>query len=227
MPGASCGVDCPANCRTGYRSLPIIIRLNDDPHAQAQLLLPWYVNGTLSDAEAAQVARHLCECAECRDDLEMERALAGHVRTLPGAPDRGWAALKARVEGAHAAPERKAALLGRRIPLGWALLAQAASIAVVASLLIVTSGRAPQLYRTLGAAPRPETGNLVVVFKPDASEAAMRSVLTRNEARIVDGPTTTDAYVLHVTPGRRTAVLAELKADRDVSLAEPIDGDLR
>lgn len=185
------------------------------------------MNGTLSDAEAAQVARHLCECAECREDVAMERAMAGHLRTLPGgAPDRGWAALKARVEGSQA-PRRTATALTRRIPLGWALLAQAASIAVVASLLIVASGRPPQLYRTLGAAPHPETGNLVVVFKPDASEAAMRSVLTRNEARIVDGPTATDAYVLHVAPGRRKAVLAELKSDGDVSLAEPIDGDLR
>jgi anti-sigma factor RsiW len=183
------------------------------------------VNGTLEDSEAAKVARHLCECAECREDLEMERALAGHVRDLTG-EEPGWAALKARIDGVR--PLRpKARLFSRRIPVGWALLAQAASIAIVASLIIVTSTRAPQLYRTLGAVPHAATGNLVVIFKPDSSEAAMRTVLTQNQARIVDGPTATDAYVLHVAPEHRLAILARLKADRGISLAEPIDGDLR
>src|ERR1700742_3615465 len=107
-----------------------IIHLNDDPHTQTQHLLPWYVNGTLEDSETAQVERHLSECAECREDLKMETALAGHVKALPRDVDRGWEALRARIEGGQAAP-RKAALFSRRIPVGWAITAQAASIAIL------------------------------------------------------------------------------------------------
>ncbi len=213
-----------------------IIHLNDDPHAQTQLLLPWYLNGTLKETEEARVARHLSECAECREDLEMERTLAREVRTLPRDAEHGWAALKARVEGSRADGVRvdrtppassQIALFNRRIPLRWAVAAQAASLALMIPILALVLARPQPLYRTLGSASGAAVGNLVVVFKPDASEATLRRILTQSQARIVDGPTATDAYVLHVAADRRAAVLARLKSDRDVSLAEVIDGDIR
>lgn len=203
-----------------------IIHLNDDPHAQTQLLLPWHVNGTLRDPEAAQVAQHLSECAECREDFEMETALAREVRSLPGDADRGWAALKAQVEKRAPTPPRPP-LFNRRIPLRWALLAQAASFAVLIPILALTLARPQPHYRTLGSASGPAAGNLIVIFKPEASEATLRTILTQSQARIVDGPTATDAYVLHVAADRRDAVLARLKGDRHISLAEAIDGDIR
>ncbi len=201
-----------------------IIRLNGDLHAQTQHLLPWYVTGTLEDDEAAQVEKHLSECAECREEVEKEKALARQIRALPGDADRGWAALKARIDGTEAAP-REAALFRRRVPIGWAVAAQAASLAVLVPLLAFMLARPPALYRTLGSAPSAARGNLIVIFKPQSPEAALRATLVQNQARIVDGPTSADAYVLHVAADRRAAVLARLKGDRNVSLAEPIDGD--
>jgi hypothetical protein len=200
-----------------------IIRLNGDPHAQTQHLLPWYVTGALGGKELALVETHLSECAECREDAEIEKTLARHVRTLPCDVERGWASLKARIDSGQAA-QRKPTLLGRRIPVGWAVAAQAATLAIVILLTAFAPMRPQLLYRTLGAAPAAASGNLIVVFRPDSSEATLRSILMQNQARIVDGPTPTDAYVLHVDPARRAAVLAGLKRDRSVSLAEPIDG---
>jgi hypothetical protein len=201
-----------------------IIRLNGDPHAQTQHLLPWYVTGGLDGKELILVETHLNECAECREDAEIEKSLARHVRTLPCDVERGWQALKARIDGAKAAPPRKVTLFGRRIPIGWAVAAQAASFAVLVPLVVFTPVRPQLLYRTLGSAPAPAPGNLIVIFKPKSSEAALRAILTQSEARIVDGPTSTDAYVLQVAPERRAAVLARLKSDRNISLAEPIGG---
>jgi anti-sigma factor RsiW len=37
-------------------------------HARATEQIPWYVNGTLAPAEAAALAAHLEECAQCRRD---------------------------------------------------------------------------------------------------------------------------------------------------------------
>jgi hypothetical protein len=111
--------------------------------------------------------------------------------------------------------------------MGWAMAAQAASLAVLVPMLIFAFTREQPLYRTLGSAPSAASGNVVVIFKPDSSEQTLRTILMQNRARIVDGPTSTDAYVLHVPADRRTAVLSRLKGDRNVSLAEPIDGDAR
>jgi hypothetical protein len=197
-----------------------IIRLNDDPHAQTQHLLPWYVTGALDGKELAQVEQHLTECVECREDAEIEKALASQVRTLPCDVERGWATLKARIDGGRPVP-RKTTLFSRRIPLWWAVAAQAAILAIVVPILIFAPAR---LYRTVEAAPAGDSGNLIVVFRPDAPEAALRTILMRNQARIVDGPTPAGAYVLHLDPGRRAAALARLKEDPDVSLAGPLDG---
>jgi anti-sigma factor RsiW len=65
-----------------------IIRLNGDPHTQAQRLLPWYVNGALEGEELAQVEAHLTDCAECREDLKTEQSLAHEIRTLPASAGR-------------------------------------------------------------------------------------------------------------------------------------------
>jgi len=197
-----------------------IIRLNGDIHAQTQHLLPWFVTGALTGKEAAQVEKHLAECADCRADLEIETTLAREVRTLPCDVERGWATLKARLDEVKA-PQRKAALFDRPVPLGWAVAAQAASVAVLVATYILAQ---PQLvYRTLGAPPSAARGNLMVIFRPDSSEATLRATLMRNQARIVDGPTAADAYVLQVPADRRPAVLTQLRSDSIVALAQPID----
>jgi anti-sigma factor RsiW len=196
-----------------------IIRLNGDIHAQTQHLLPWFVTGALSGKEAAQVEKHLAECADCRADMEIEKTLAREVRTLPCDVDRGWAMLKARLDEPRP-QERRPALFSRRIPIGWAVAAQAAGLAIVATCTLTQ----PQLlYRTLGSPSGAPAGNLIVIFRPDAPEAALRATLTRNQARIVDGPASTGAYVLHVPADQRPAVLARLQSDRNIALAEPID----
>jgi hypothetical protein len=204
-----------------------IIRLNGDPHAQTQHLLPWYVTGALTGKELALVETHLGDCAECREDAEIEKTLARHVRTLPCDIERGWRTLRARIDDGPAGKPRKATLLGRRISVGWAVAAQAASLAILAPLLVLSLTRPPLLYRTLGSAPVTGRGNLIVVVKPRSSEASLRALLLETQARIVDGPTGADAYVLHVPPDRRAAALARLRSDDSISLAEPIEWTAR
>ena len=49
--------------------------MNDRPiqrgHEDLELLLPWYVNETLSPAEHEAVSRHIAECAECREHVTL------------------------------------------------------------------------------------------------------------------------------------------------------------
>jgi hypothetical protein len=52
----------------------------------------------------------------------------------------------------------------------------------------------------------------------------MRGALGAAGASIVGGPTSADAYLLHVAPAGRQNSLARLQADANVQLAQPIDG---
>ena len=49
-------------------------------HEELELLLPWYVNGTLEAAERAALDDHLAGCARCRAELAREEGLVAVLR---------------------------------------------------------------------------------------------------------------------------------------------------
>ncbi len=53
---------------------------SDVDHEQASLLLPWLVNGTLSETERFAVERHAADCAECTSDIEALRLIESAIR---------------------------------------------------------------------------------------------------------------------------------------------------
>jgi hypothetical protein len=65
---------------------------------------------------------------------------------------------------------------------------------------------------------------VIILFRPEATEAGMRSALRQSGASLVGGPTDADAYLLNVPEAQRPTALARLRADREVLMAEPIDG---
>ena len=208
-----------------------VIRLHGDPHRRTQQLLAWYVNGTLEHEEIAMVEAHLADCDECRGDLRLERMVGQAVATLPTEEGQGWMALRGRIEsrGARRGGRRwpsPPAFLGRPVPIGWAVAAQAASLALIAGLGWTALRPTAPAYVTLGAVAKPALGNLVVIFQPTTSERQLRGALEASQARLVDGPTASDAYVLHVDAARRSAALAQLRSNAHILLAEPIDGDV-
>ena len=64
---------------------------------------------------------------------------------------------------------------------------------------------------------------MIVTFRPDTSEQDLRNTLNESHARLVDGPTAADAYVLHVPAAERAAALVKLRQRANIVLAEPID----
>jgi anti-sigma factor RsiW len=48
-------------------------------HQRCCPLIPWYVNGTLSEDDREPLHRHLEVCAECRADLAFERQIHGRI----------------------------------------------------------------------------------------------------------------------------------------------------
>lgn len=213
-----------------------IIALSGGQHLETQSLLPWYVSRRLDASECARVEAHLAECSECRADAVSERRLAAEWASMPVETEANWLRLRERLildgaERARSAIFPSLADIARQAfertrswfpGMGWAL-AVGQGIALVAFAMSVRAPTPSPLYHVLGAAKAPSIGNVLVMFDPDASERRFRDAIWANHARIVDGPTATGAYVLHVPADERAAILVRLRARPDVALAQPID----
>src|SRR5439155_1384162 len=101
----------------------------------------------------------------------------------------------------------------------WVIAAQLAVIVVLGGVVIVGDDF-PAVYRTLGSgnANAVTTGSLVVVFDPATTEADLRRMLRDIGARLIDGPTRTNAYVLEVPETRREQAVRVLRNERAVVL---------
>jgi anti-sigma factor RsiW len=211
-----------------------VIRLHGE-HDEVQALMPWYASGTLDASDLARVEAHLGGCPECQAELRLERRLKSEIADLPVDVEEGWATLRGRLDigrpnrtrGAVrawlAASIDQARRSWRSAPpwLGWALAAQGAAILIIG--VLATPATQSARYHALGAAPVAAAGNVVVIFRPDTREAMLRQTLRRSHARLVDGPTAADAYLLSVPGSERSAILAELRGQPDIVMAEPVD----
>ncbi len=106
------------------------------------------------------------------------------------------------------------------------MAAQAAAVLLVVGITIPSlqqRSQPPAPYRTLGSRPRHPAGNVLVMFRAKTSEALLEALAAQNGARVVDGPTDSGAYMLDVPVSERDAVLARLRANPAVTLAQPID----
>ena len=205
-----------------------ILPLDSDEHRIAQQLLPWFVNESLDASESAQVAAHLVHCARCQADVAVQVGLRAVCVDVEGdnTVERDWSAMRGRLDPAPAAPPPpRAARTARpwwKQGLQIALALQAAVMLVLAVALIGESSRS-EPYRALGGAPSAEA-NVLAVFRADATETQMREALRAASARIVGGPTVTDAYLLRLSDAGPDA-LARLRMQPGVARVESLRGE--
>ena len=207
-----------------------IIRLQDELHARTQGLLPWYVNGTLDAAEREAVDAHLAQCAECESEVRRERMLAAQIAELGIDTEHGWEAMRERMTRLPPRASAPVRLLRRPVSFGWVVGAQLAAAALIVAVLLPTRHDATAIapaYHVLGTATTARVGNLIVQFGPEVTTRQVQAALAGADARIVDGPTVTGAYVLHVGEAQRAAALTRLRGMPGMVLAEPIDQGVR
>lgn len=222
-----------------------VVHLDSDPHVAVRNLLPWYVTGRLEPAEHADVEAHLSVCPVCRSELEFEREWQAAVKTQAsvagdGDADAGWANMQmlvdadasTRIPASGAADVRRRPAAYRPMPwfLGggaparaWAvpaLLSVALAVALVVTLR--PAARVDDGYHAL-AAPMDESATAVVRFRPQATEAEIRLSLNQSGARLVDGPTVTNAYIVRLPRDRYAAALAVLRKQPAVTLVEALE----
>jgi anti-sigma-K factor RskA len=201
---------------------------NENRDDGLDLLLPWYVNGTLSAEERRQVEAYLERSGRARDEVDLLRALRQQVKdeaveNSPG--ELGLQRLKREIKQADQAPAGGDRMAGRTISIAsfWRPLAAAACLVVVVQAGVMVGLRTGTIDPgTVGIASG-TTGLsapvLQVTFAPDATEEQIRELLQSAGASIAEGPTALGIYQLRLLDAESTSIdeaLTTLRANGDV-----------
>ena len=220
-------------------------------HQEISALIPWYLNGTLGEHDRRRVDAHLSSCADCRNELALDRHIyrsATAETAVEYMPAASLKRLQARLDGmdaaasggapaeaAAAAVPRAESRARRSSPLRWLM---AASVAVMALALSLTAAdrwlrsrahAAPSDYYTVTTpAPRPPGEVIRAVFSPSITLGELQKILAEAGLSIVAGPTEAGVYSLAATSRRPVNTsLALLRTHAEVRFAESTQPDAR
>lgn len=150
--------------------------------------LPFYANGTLSEEERAEVENSLQNDAALREELALLNSLRASMQAervdSPG--DVGLSRLMAEIDRTTPANQPGP-------PRFWRIAAGILlAIALAQGALLLAPGGTDTPYQLAGDA-EPE---ITVAFRPDVTEAELRSALLSAGLVIVDGPSALGLYGL-------------------------------
>lgn len=211
-------------------------------HRQAWDLIPWFVNGTAPDSCSESLEHHLSGCAECRAEVEAQRAIMQAMRTRPlvenmphGSLQKLWARIDSQpVEPAGSATRIEPAQGTRprqRSPrlvmwLAAAIAMQALLLGAVTVLLLRLPSEGGAFHTVSSAAAMAGPPGVRAVFAPDMTLGELQALLERAGLRIVNGPTAEGVYTLAATqassPPEVSRALALLRSHPSTRFAEPI-----
>ncbi|MEO8241312.1 MAG: hypothetical protein ABI832_03315 [bacterium] len=180
---------------------------------EAQALLPFHANGSLTGAEADAVAQALAEDPGLRQDLAALVALRQAMQDTPvqSPGEFGLARLMRAVEREAPAP--------RRFSLWQAVAAVAVIVALGQAIYIGSRPNGPAV--TLAG---DDSGpGLTVAFAPNATMQAISGLLTAQGLQVVDGPSALGLW--RVTGDDLPAASVALAASPLVEDVEPGPGD--
>ena len=180
-------------------------------HQQIRELMPWFVNGTLNEAEQSLVHQHLLTCTTCKKEVEELVQLSAQF---------GWPNDGIEPQESHrlASADFIASLPERHQTLPtWMIAGVAASVIVVAVAIAFLLPAGP-VYQTLSsdqAAPA-DTSVIQVVFRENATERVIRNTLYENDNVVLSGPSRLGVYRVAVSDNEGAVYIARLANNPDV-----------
>lgn len=214
------------------------------PHARAELIIPWLVNGSLpADAEPA-LREHISGCPACRKDYEEQLRLRAAMRAegpLVFAAESSYQKLLARIQKSDADREAAVGAADPRPPappaplrharpivrwLAAAVILQAFALGIGAWKWHSTVVPGDARYATLTSAPASDDSGprVRVLFRTDLPVGELQKVLQQAGAQIIDGPADGDVYTLRLASPKR---IAALRGNPAVLFAEPVQKGVR
>jgi hypothetical protein len=205
---------------------------------EIEMLLPWYVGGTLDATDRHRVERYLAQHPELRRQLDLIREERHETimanEALPTAPagalERLLVSLPVRRSGLRRWLSESEALralgllFGRSAPRAVRFAAYAAAVLLlaqgvaIAALILKTNGGS---YETAAGSEGSEGLAFFIAFTDAAPSAAITGLLQDLEAHIVDGPKPGGIYRILVrttdrSPSAEQALRRRLAEQRDL-----------
>jgi anti-sigma factor RsiW len=210
-------------------------------HEDIWNLLPWLVNGRLSEADYRRVEAHLRLCSSCREECAAQRQVYQIVAAdvaVEQMPTAGLNKLRQRIESLEAAaptrPESDATQRSADPATVWRLSGGsiAASVVGIAVALSVSTAllwnqarrEAGANYHTVtAAASQPADAVIRAVFAPNVTLSELQVLLDDAHLKIVSGPTEAGVYSLAMTGSQPIDwSLRQLRGHDTVRFAETI-----
>lgn len=203
-------------------------------HDEAFELLPWFVNGTLSDTEHVGVDRHIRTCLPCRIALQEQYQLQALLEEQPTVPLSAEPAFDRLLQEIGESRWRRVQRTRPWISLP-RFLPSVSRHAVTAAVLIISLGLASWLattsfdgdaeseFATLSAGSGSRF-DLDIVFVDGIAESELRALIRDIDGAITGGPSDIGRYRVRVgtSAGDRAdvdAVLQMLRSDQRVRFA--------
>ncbi len=171
-----------------------------DNQTKPELLLPWYVNGTLNDNERRQVEAWLESSEQAQEELQLLQQLSAElqeqVHSKQGsAGELGWRRLQKQLEP----------VVSEKKPVFWLRPALAAAVMLICvqSILLLYLWPAEQTdsdWQTLSAGHGQPA--IQVMFQPQATEKQIRELLQTYHLQLIDGPSAAGLYRARIMSGQ-------------------------
>jgi hypothetical protein len=189
--------------------------MSDARKTEIEELLPFWINGTLQEPEAAKVAAAVSEDPALQQEAELLRAVRRNFKDIheahAGPGEFGLARLNRTLDAEKAAP------MPRKLPVGsmaWGI--GSAIAASLATVLVLGTQTVPEpIYEQASGEP----AAVVVSFSPDASVAEISALVRERGLTIIDGPSAFGLFRMIPLPGEPvslTALAAQLEEDERV-----------
>lgn len=207
-------------------------------------LIPWLVNGRLSDSDCRRVEAHVRLCSACRNEYAAQRRiydLMSTDTTVEQMPMAGLNRLRQRVAEARRAvchdapPEPACAPSVSREDFAGKFRVRAAAVAAAVIALSVALGitgglrwnqarQTPAPYYTVTSTASEHPGEVIrAVFAPTVTLSELREILDDAHLKIVSGPTEAGVYSLAMTgPPAIDWSLRRLRGHDTVRFAEAL-----
>lgn len=205
-------------------------------HRRAWHAIPWVVNGTASREDRALVLEHAATCADCRDELALQRDVQAamddedalpwqgppHAHDPGPALDQLWARIDQ--EDAQAQVQAVSASQSGRWARWLAAVVVVQAVGLTALIGLQWQQRSVAApYLTLSQAPiRPGPATIRLVPSPEMRQATLQALLKAHGLRIVE--VNEDGGIFGLAGGELAVedTVARLRAEAGVLLAEPV-----